>query len=120
MKESNRWPEIEDAIERADREAFTREPPKTLKSRIGYLIRQLGSARALAQEIGVTADSVNRYRRGARKHARPDIAAGREHQVRNRSRKTRLAAVRMSSPFTAALGSRLRSAGSPSSRRWFR
>jgi hypothetical protein len=76
--------EIEDAIERADREAFTRQPPKTLKGQIGYLIRQLGSARAVAREIGVTADSVNRYRRGARKHARPDIAAKIDDAVRAR------------------------------------
>lgn len=60
--------EIEDAIERADREAFTRQPPKTLKGQIGYLLKQMGSAKAVAQELGVTADSVNRYRRGARKH----------------------------------------------------
>ncbi|MFF6981303.1 telomere-protecting terminal protein Tpg [Streptomyces sp. NPDC008343] len=76
--------EIEDAIERADRESFTREPPKTLKGRIGYLIRQLGSAKAVAQEIGVTADSVNRYRRGARKHARADVAAKIDDLVRQR------------------------------------
>ncbi|MFF4709301.1 MULTISPECIES: telomere-protecting terminal protein Tpg [unclassified Streptomyces] len=76
--------EIEDAIERAGREAFTREPPKTLKGQIGYLLRQLGSARAVAQEIGVTADSVNRYRRGARKHARADIAAKIQDAVRQR------------------------------------
>ncbi|MFF8035617.1 MULTISPECIES: telomere-protecting terminal protein Tpg [unclassified Streptomyces] len=67
--------EIEDAIERADREAVTRQPPKTLKGRVGYLIRKMGSAKAVAEEIGVTADSVNRYRRGARKHARADVAA---------------------------------------------
>lgn len=42
---------------------------------IGYLLRQLGSAKAVGQEIGVTSDSVNRYRRGARKHARADVAA---------------------------------------------
>jgi DNA-binding transcriptional regulator YdaS (Cro superfamily) len=60
--------EIADAIARADQEAFTREPPKTLKGRVSYLVRQLGSARAVAAEIGVTADSVNRYRRGARKN----------------------------------------------------
>ncbi|WP_449351646.1 telomere-protecting terminal protein Tpg [Streptomyces shaanxiensis] len=76
--------EIDDAIERADREGFTRRPPKTLKGQIGYLIRQLGSAKAVAREIGVTADSVNRYRRGARKHARPDIAARIEDAVRKR------------------------------------
>ncbi|MGW2051540.1 telomere-protecting terminal protein Tpg [Streptomyces sp. NPDC001858] len=76
--------EIHNAIERADREAFTRQPPKTLKGQIGYLIRQLGSARAVAAEIGVTADSVNRYRRGARKHARPDIAEKIDNAVRAR------------------------------------
>jgi hypothetical protein len=76
--------EIEDAIERADQESFTKEPPKTLKGQIGFLIRQFGSAKAVAQEIGVTADSVNRYRRGARKHARPDVAAKIETAVRAR------------------------------------
>ncbi|WP_031173928.1 telomere-protecting terminal protein Tpg [Streptomyces durhamensis] len=76
--------EIHDAIERADREAFTKEPPKTLKSQIGYLLKQLGSAKAVAQEIGVTADSVNRYRRGARKHPRADVAAKIDEAVRQR------------------------------------
>ncbi|MFI1051806.1 telomere-protecting terminal protein Tpg [Streptomyces griseoruber] len=76
--------EIDDAIERADREAFTKEPPKTLKGQIGYLLKQLGSARAVAAELGVTADSVNRYRRGARKHARADVAAKIDDAVRQR------------------------------------
>lgn len=76
--------EIHDAIERADREGFTRQPPKTLKGQIGFLLKQLGSAKAVAQEIGVTADSVNRYRRGARKHARADVAAKIDDAVRKR------------------------------------
>lgn len=76
--------EIEDAIERADREAFTREPPKTLQGRINYLLRQLGNAKAVAQELGVTADSVNRYRRGARKHPPKDIAAKIDDAVKSR------------------------------------
>ncbi|MEV5787761.1 XRE family transcriptional regulator [Streptomyces sp. NPDC052287] len=76
--------EIEDAIERADREAFTKDPPRTLKSQIGYLIKQLGSAKAVAQEIGVTADSVNRYRRGARKNPPADVAAKIDDAVRQR------------------------------------
>jgi DNA-binding transcriptional regulator YdaS (Cro superfamily) len=76
--------EIEDAIERADRESFTREPPKTLKGQIGYLLKQMGSAKAVAAELGVTADSVNRYRRGARKHARADVAAKIDDAVRQR------------------------------------
>ncbi|MEU9929998.1 XRE family transcriptional regulator [Streptomyces anulatus] len=76
--------EIEDAIERADRESFTRQPPKTLKGQIRYLLKQMGSAKAVAQELGVTADSVNRYRRGARKHARADVAAKIDDAVRSR------------------------------------
>ncbi|OQD56739.1 hypothetical protein BM536_007065 [Streptomyces phaeoluteigriseus] len=62
--------EIEDAVDRADREAFTQKPPKTMKGRIGYLIRQLGSFKAVAREIGVTADSVNRYPPGRRRQDR--------------------------------------------------
>ncbi|MGW0365829.1 telomere-protecting terminal protein Tpg [Streptomyces sp. NPDC002990] len=76
--------DIEDAIERADREGFTRKPPKTLKAQIGYLLRQLGSAKAVAAELGITADSVNRYRRGARKHPPNDITAKIEAAVRSR------------------------------------
>ncbi|MEU8764708.1 XRE family transcriptional regulator [Streptomyces sp. NPDC048659] len=76
--------EIDDAIERADREAFTKAPPKTLKGQIGFLLKQFGSAKALAAELGVTADSVNRYRRGARRHARPDVAAKIDDTVKAR------------------------------------
>ncbi|MCF2131013.1 XRE family transcriptional regulator [Strepomyces sp. STD 3.1] len=76
--------EIDDAIERADREAFTKDPPKTLKGQIGFLLKQFGSAKAVAAELGVTADSVNRYRRGARKHARADVAAKIDDAVRKR------------------------------------
>jgi DNA-binding transcriptional regulator YdaS (Cro superfamily) len=76
--------EIEDAIERANREAFTKEPPKTLKSQIRFLIKQFGSAKAVAAELGVTADSVNRYRRGARKHAGADVAAKIDDAVQQR------------------------------------
>ncbi|THA30385.1 XRE family transcriptional regulator [Streptomyces sp. A1277] len=76
--------EIENAIERADQEAFTREPPKTLQGRINFLLRRLGSARAVAAELGITADSVNRYRRGARKHPPKDIADRIDRAVRTR------------------------------------
>ncbi|MEV4442694.1 XRE family transcriptional regulator [Streptomyces sp. NPDC049577] len=76
--------EIEDAIERADQEAFTREPPKTLQGRINFLLKQMKTAKAVAQELGVTADSVNRYRRGARKHPPKEIADRIDAAVRAR------------------------------------
>lgn len=76
--------EIEDAIERADREAFTRQPPKTLKGQIGYLIRQLRTTRAVAEEIGVSQRSVERYRKGERKHPPKAIAERIDAAVRQR------------------------------------
>ncbi|MEU8992851.1 XRE family transcriptional regulator [Streptomyces sp. NPDC048558] len=76
--------EIEDAIERADREAFTREPPKTLKGQIGYLIKQLKTTRAVAEEIGVSQRSVERYRKGERKHPPQAIAERIDDAVRQR------------------------------------
>ncbi|WP_331732021.1 telomere-protecting terminal protein Tpg [Streptomyces sp. NBC_00989] len=76
--------EIEDAIARAEQETFTQELPKTLKGQINFLVRQLGSAKAVAQEIGVTADSVSRYRRGARKHPPKEIASKIDGAIRSR------------------------------------
>ncbi|MFE4822878.1 telomere-protecting terminal protein Tpg [Streptomyces sp. NPDC056704] len=76
--------EIHDAIERADRESFTHEPPKTLKGQIGYLMKQLKSTRAVAQEIGVSQRSVERYRKGERKHPPKAIADKIDAAVRSR------------------------------------
>ncbi|MDO0939304.1 XRE family transcriptional regulator [Streptomyces sp. DG2A-72] len=76
--------EIEDAIERADREAFTRQPPKTLQARINFLMKQLKTTKAVAQEIGVSQRSVERYRKGERKHPPKAIAERIEDAVRQR------------------------------------
>lgn len=91
--------DIDDALERADREAFTKAPPKTLKGQISYLLGQLKTAKAVAAEIGVTADSVNRYRRGARKHPprhiqdKIDAAVRSRWQPRVRKRRQKQAAT---------------------------
>ncbi|MFE5484046.1 telomere-protecting terminal protein Tpg [Streptomyces sp. NPDC056527] len=76
--------DIDDALDRADQEAFTKEPPKTLKGQIGYLMKQLKTAKAVAAELGITADSVNRYRRGARKHPPRHIQNRIDAAVRSR------------------------------------
>ncbi|MFE8965138.1 telomere-protecting terminal protein Tpg [Streptomyces iakyrus] len=76
--------EIHDAIERADREAFTREPPKTLKGQIGFLMKQLKTTRAVAAELGVSQRSVERYRKGERKHPPKDIQQKIDVAVRSR------------------------------------
>ncbi|MGW7333045.1 telomere-protecting terminal protein Tpg [Streptomyces sp. NPDC054840] len=59
--------DIDDALDRADREGFTREPPKTLKGQINFLVRQLKSTKAVAEHLGVSQRSVERYRKGDRK-----------------------------------------------------
>jgi hypothetical protein len=76
--------EIEDAIERADQESFTRQPPKTLKARINFLMKQLKTTRAVAEEIGVSQRSVERYRKGERKHPPQAIAERIDTAVRAR------------------------------------
>ncbi|MDW8810245.1 XRE family transcriptional regulator [Streptomyces scabiei] len=76
--------DIDDAIERADREAFTRQPPKTLQARINFLMKQLRTTKAVAQEIGVSQRSVERYRKGERKHPPKDIAERIDAAVRAR------------------------------------
>ncbi|MFD8225989.1 telomere-protecting terminal protein Tpg [Streptomyces massasporeus] len=76
--------EIDDAIERADQEAFTREPPKTLKGRINFLMRQLKTTRAVAAELGVSQRSVERYRTGERRHPPQDIQQRIDTAVRSR------------------------------------
>ncbi|MEV0643420.1 XRE family transcriptional regulator [Streptomyces sp. NPDC050619] len=76
--------EIDDAIERADRESFTRQPPKTLQARINFLMKQLKTTKAVAQEIGVSQRSVERYRKGERKHPPQAIAERIDAAVRQR------------------------------------
>ncbi|WP_060178623.1 telomere-protecting terminal protein Tpg [Streptomyces sp. IMTB 1903] len=76
--------EIEDAIVRADQEAFTRQPPKTLKGRINFLLKRLGTTKAVAAELGVSQRSVERYRKGDRKTPPKAVADRIEAAVRAR------------------------------------
>ncbi|WP_327187049.1 telomere-protecting terminal protein Tpg [Streptomyces sp. NBC_01334] len=87
--------DIDEALERAARETFTQQPPKTLKGQIGYLMRQLGSTRAVAAEVGVSRRSVERYIKGERKNPPAEITdrindavrARWQPRVRQRARK---------------------------------
>ncbi|WP_432101327.1 telomere-protecting terminal protein Tpg [Streptomyces sp. WAC 04229] len=103
---------IDQALERAGRHAFTADPPKTLKGQINYLMRQLGTARAVAAELGITADSVNRYRRGARKHPprriqeriNDAVRSRWQPRVRERARRRAAAQSGMTVEFRATFG----------------
>lgn len=76
--------DIDDALERAGQETFTRRPPSTLKGRINFLLRQLKTTRAVAAELGVSQRSVERYRTGERKHPPKHIADRVDAAVRTR------------------------------------
>ncbi|MFF1779944.1 telomere-protecting terminal protein Tpg [Streptomyces virginiae] len=76
--------EIEDAIVRADQEAFTKDPPKTLKGRINFLLKHLKTTSAVAAELGVSQRSVERYRKGDRKNPPKAVADRIETAVRAR------------------------------------
>lgn len=76
--------EIDDAIDRADQEHFTRQPPKTLKGRVNFLVKQLKTTRAVAAELGVSQRSVERYRTGERRNPPQAIADRIEAAVRRR------------------------------------
>jgi hypothetical protein len=90
---------VNDALERADQEVFTREPPKTLKGRINFLLGKLKTTRAVAQELGITQRSVERYRTGERKRPpkhiteRIDAAVRARWQPRVRDRRRQQAAT---------------------------
>ncbi|MEU3356310.1 XRE family transcriptional regulator [Streptomyces sp. NPDC037389] len=91
--------DIDEAIERADQEAFTREPPKSVQARVNFLIKRLKTTKAVALELGVTQRSVERYRTGERKRPpkdvtdRLDAAVRARWQPRIRKRRRRQAAT---------------------------
>ncbi|GHC45115.1 telomere-protecting terminal protein Tpg [Streptomyces cinnamoneus] len=76
--------DIDDALERADHEAFTREPPKSVQARVNFLMSKLKTTKAVAEVLGVTQRSVERYRKGERKHPPKAIADRIDAEVRSR------------------------------------
>ncbi|GAA3381253.1 hypothetical protein GCM10020367_71810 [Streptomyces sannanensis] len=76
--------DIHEALQRADQEVFTREPPKSVQARINFLLKQLKTTKAVAQELGVTQRSVERYRKGERKKPPKEIADRIDAAVRSR------------------------------------
>ncbi|WP_202204174.1 telomere-protecting terminal protein Tpg [Streptomyces spororaveus] len=76
--------DIDDALDRADREGFTREPPRTLKGRINFLLKQLKTTKAVAEVLGVSQRSVERYRKGDRKTPPQPVAERIDTAVRAR------------------------------------
>lgn len=75
---------IGESLERAEQETFTRKPPVSTQARAQFLVRQLGSTRAVAQLLGVSQRTVERYLKGTRKNPPRPLTARIEAEVRRR------------------------------------
>lgn len=67
--------DIDDALERADHEAFTRPPPKSPLAQMRLLLKaEKGSTRAVAARLGISQRTVERYLAKQRKTPRKPLA----------------------------------------------
>jgi len=74
---------IGDALDRAASHVLTRKPPVSTKARVRFLVTQAkGSTRAVAERLGVSQRSIERYLKGDRKTPPPAIAARIDADVR--------------------------------------
>lgn len=75
--------DIDDAIDRAGTEQFTRQPPKTPLAQMRLLMRdEKGSTRAVAARLGVSQRTVERYLAGQRKKPRQALRDALDREVR--------------------------------------
>ncbi|MGW0937068.1 telomere-protecting terminal protein Tpg [Streptomyces sp. NPDC002666] len=72
---------LADGLDKAVHEAFTRPIPKSAGARMRYLVRQLKSTRAAAQQLGISQRTVERYVKDQIRTPRRELAARLERQV---------------------------------------
>jgi hypothetical protein len=75
---------VGDGLDAALRKAFTRPIPKSAGAQMRYLVRQLKGTRPVAELLGVTQRTVERYVKEQIKRPRPDLAQRMEREVRKR------------------------------------
>ncbi|MEO3977998.1 XRE family transcriptional regulator [Streptomyces sp. CAU 1734] len=71
-------------LDQAVHKAFTRPAPKTAGARMRYLVKQHKGTRAVAQLLGVSQRTVERYVKDQIKKPRPELAARMEREVKAR------------------------------------
>jgi hypothetical protein len=75
---------VGDGLDAALRKAFTRPIPKSAGAQMRYLVRQLKGTRPVAELLGITQRTVERYVKDQIKRPRPDLAQRMEGEVRKR------------------------------------
>ena len=73
-----------DGLDKAVEGAFTRPIPKSAQAQMKYLVRQLKGTKAVAEALGVSQRTVERYIKGQFKRPRKDLAARLEREVKRR------------------------------------
>ncbi|MGW2062619.1 telomere-protecting terminal protein Tpg [Streptomyces sp. NPDC001937] len=73
-----------DSLDRAAASTATRPIPKTAGAQMRFLVKQFKGTRAVADLLGITQRTVERYVKDQIKRPRPDLAARLTDEVRNR------------------------------------
>ena len=75
---------LRDSLDRALEGAFTRRIPQSAQAQMRYLVKQLKGTKAVAQALGVSQRTVERYVAGTFKRPRHDLRERIEREVRQR------------------------------------
>ncbi|MFH9009038.1 telomere-protecting terminal protein Tpg [Streptomyces afghaniensis] len=75
---------VGDGLERAVQQAFTRPIPKSAGAQMRYLVKQLKGTRAVADTLGISQRTVERYVKDQIRRPRADLAQRLEAAVRAR------------------------------------
>ncbi|GAA2931046.1 hypothetical protein GCM10011428_55630 [Streptomyces violaceus] len=75
---------VGDGLERAVQQAFTRPIPKSAGAQMRYLVKQLKGTRAVAEALGISQRTVERYIKDQIRRPRADLAQRLEDAVRAR------------------------------------
>ncbi|MFF5435125.1 telomere-protecting terminal protein Tpg [Streptomyces griseofuscus] len=75
---------VSDGLDRAVQRAFTRPIPKSAGAQMRYLVKQLKGTRPVAELLGVSQRTVERYARDQIRRPRPDLAGRLADAVRAR------------------------------------
>ncbi|WP_424217482.1 telomere-protecting terminal protein Tpg (plasmid) [Streptomyces sp. BI20] len=75
---------VGDGLEKAVEAAFTRPIPKSAGARVRFLVRSLKSTREVAEALGVSRRTVERYVKDEIRTPKPELAARLEREVRRR------------------------------------
>ncbi|MEV5982586.1 XRE family transcriptional regulator [Streptomyces sp. NPDC052114] len=73
-----------DGLDRALEGAFTRRIPQSAQAQMKYLVKQLKGTRAVAQALGVSQRTVERYVAGKLKRPRQELRGRLEREVKKR------------------------------------